>query len=277
MIVHVARIAALTAVITASMFLPYLPGRYDGLAATLSVMAQVTGVVGLILVPLGAVWLIYERRASTRHRGYYFAIASLAGSAILAFMAAGVGFGGVGVSLGFGVLAAWLAAVARTVPRLKLLKRPERRLNAAPLYLLVVPLAVAAVRLSWLDRASEACRERAMRDSAALLNDIEKYRATYGYYPVSLLALHTDYEPSIMGIKQFHYERNGDGYNVYFEHPSTTFGTQEIVMYNTRDEHHFPSHDSDILLWTPEQLRARPGYYAVRDASRPHWKRFLFD
>lgn len=35
------------------------------------------------------------------------------------------------------------------------------------------------------------------------------------------------------------------------------FGAREIVMYNKRDEHHFPSHANDILRWTPEQLRGR--------------------
>jgi hypothetical protein len=281
---HLARIAALTLVITACMFLPYLPGRYDGLAVTLSVMAQAAGVVGLLLVPLAAAWLIYEVRASKRHtpprldRGYYFAIASLTASAIVALAVAGAAATTLGISLGVGVLAAWIFGAWRLARRLAALKHPvSRRFNPVPLYILMVPVVAAVIRFSLLDRAADFSRERAMSDSAAVLTDIEKYHAVHGQYPTSLLALWTDYEPTVVGIPQFHYERSGDAYNIYFEQLSTIVGTREIVMYNKRDEHHLPSHDSDILLWTPEQLRARRGYYAVRDASRSHWKRLLFD
>jgi hypothetical protein len=48
-------------------------------------------------------------------------------------------------------------------------------------------------------------------------------------------------------------------------------------MYNKLDEHVMTSHDNDILVRTPAELEARRGYYAVHDASRPHWKYFWFD
>jgi hypothetical protein len=34
----------------------------------------------------------------------------------------------------------------------------------------------------------------------------------------------------------FHYERNGDGLNTYFEQTSEMLGTEEIVMYNKLGE-----------------------------------------
>ena len=54
-------------------------------------------------------------------------------------------------------------------------------------------------------------------------------------------------------------------------------GTREIVMYNPLDQHALPSHDTDILRWTPEELAARPGHLELRDAPNPHWKVFWFD
>jgi hypothetical protein len=33
----------------------------------------------------------------------------------------------------------------------------------------------------------------------------------------------------------------------------------------------------DLLRRTPEELELRRGYYAVHEASHPHWKYFLFD
>ncbi|NOT61098.1 MAG: hypothetical protein HOP19_12840, partial [Acidobacteria bacterium] len=52
---------------------------------------------------------------------------------------------------------------------------------------------------------------------------------------------------------------------------------EDIVMYIQRDEHHFPSHANDILRWTPEPLRNRKAYYAIKDTAIPHWKYFWFD
>ena len=67
----------------------------------------------------------------------------------------------------------------------------------------------------------------------------------------SLLALWPDYKPSVIGIKQYHYEPNGEAYNVYFEQLSNRFGTREIVMYNKLDQHAFASHAAHILETSP--------------------------
>jgi hypothetical protein len=48
-------------------------------------------------------------------------------------------------------------------------------------------------------------------------------------------------------------------------------------MYNPHDDHLMPSHASWILLWSPEQIRAQQGWYAVHDLAQPHWRYFWFD
>jgi ABC-type xylose transport system permease subunit len=86
---------AMTILIIACMFLPFLPGGYDGFTVTLSGMSQLFGVAGLLLVPIGTLWLIYEsrkrapknRERSNKDKGYYFAMASVVASSILAIMA----------------------------------------------------------------------------------------------------------------------------------------------------------------------------------------------
>jgi hypothetical protein len=46
------------------MFLPFLPGEYDGLAVTLSALAQAFGVVGgVLLAPESAIWFESARPA----------------------------------------------------------------------------------------------------------------------------------------------------------------------------------------------------------------------
>jgi hypothetical protein len=49
-----ALMSVIAALIAFGMVYPFLPGGYDGLAVGLSMMAQVFGIVGLPLIPLGA-------------------------------------------------------------------------------------------------------------------------------------------------------------------------------------------------------------------------------
>jgi len=50
------------------------PGTHDSLAVTLSMMAQALGFSGLLLVPIGVPWLIYELMKRTEMRGSPHAI-----------------------------------------------------------------------------------------------------------------------------------------------------------------------------------------------------------
>ncbi len=284
-VTHLVRMSAIILLILACMFLPFLPGEYDGLAVTLSMMSQLFGVIGLLLVPIGAVWLIYEtkKRATTngklsKDRTRHFAIASVVAASFVALVVSLGAFVNHKLSFGFCALALWAYLVSRLLSRLKLLKNAEsRNFNATPLYLICIPLAAAIFTFTLVERATEFSRNYAIAKSAPLINDIEQYRNANGHYPKSLAALWPNYKPSVIGIKQYHYEPHGEAYNMFFEQFTFRFGAQEIVMYNKLDEHFFASHAMDILLWTPEQLRARRGYYAVHDAAIPHWKYFWFD
>ena len=268
---------AITLLILACIFLPFLPGSYDGLAVTLSGMAQLFGMGGLILVPIGLAWLICEHRKQ-KGKGYYFAAASVVALSIIAVIACVGVIDNIGFSLVIIVLALWAYCVSRIVPKLKLLKYAESgTFNPAPLYLVFIPIAVFVFQLILVDPAIEFSRNYAIAQSAELIDNIEEYRIANGHYPKSLLAEHQDYEPSVIGIKQYYYEPNGEAYNLFFEQFTNRFGTREFVMYNKLDEHTMIAHDSDILEWTPEELRERRGWYAVHDALHTHWKYFWLD
>ena len=160
--------------------------------------------------------------------------------------------------------------------RAKGLKTAEtENFNAAPIYLVILPIVGAIFQFSLMGRAVEFSRNRAIMNCAPLISEIEQYHKANGMYPISLLALWPDYKPSVIGIKQYHYEPNGEAYNVYFEQLSNRFGTQEIVMYNKLDQHAFASHAAHILESSPSTTRT--GYYAVNAASSEHWKYFWFD
>jgi hypothetical protein len=277
MALHLVCIAAITLGALVCSFLPFLPGGYDGLAVTLSAMARMFGVAGLLLVPIGVLWLIYEfrQRTSKPVGAYYFALAALVAASLVAMVIVLGAFIHLGFSSGFITLAWWGCVVIRLAPGLKRLKTAARRsAHPAPLYLVCIPVVVALVQWTLVPHTVAFSRNYAIRQSATLIKDIEGYQQANGRYPASLQALWPDYKPGVIGIEQFHYEPYGEAYNLYFEQSAVPFGTREIVMYNKLNEHHLPSHAMDILRWTPEQLRSRKAYYALHAAASPHWKYF---
>ena len=285
---HIVRIAALTALLVLCTFYPVLPGGHDPLAVSLSAMAQTFGLAGLLVLPVGLIWLVSElqkrarrkRNLAAKARGYYFALASMMTASILAVAAVLVALMNGGLAFAVITLVMLCYIGSRLIPKLKLLKKAEaENFNPAPLYLVFIPVIVLAFQLILTPRATNVSRHRAIAQSAELIGDIEAYHAAYGRYPSSLLALHKDYKPSVIGIEQFHYAPNGQAYNLFFEQPTfaTDFGIREIVMYNRLDEHVMVSHAAWILAGAPEELEARQGWHSSHDSSIPHWKSFLFD
>jgi hypothetical protein len=280
MMTHVLGIAAATAAVILCTLLPFLPGRYDSLAVPLSLMAQLFGKVGLLLVPVGALWLAsaHWSRAAPRRQDIIAVAALIASSIVWGIVSLGAFMESVTLGLGALVLGAYALVRARRRFRSGTGPTPATG-RAAPLYLVVVPVAVALVQRALAGPVTEFSRDRAIRNSAPLIADIERYRIANGRYPRSLVSVNRDYLPRVIGIKEYRYEPRGDAYNVLFEQLTLSLGTTEIVMYNPRDEQAMTSHALDVLQLTPEQLAVDQtrGHYAVRDARRPHWKYFWFD
>ena len=277
---HCLRITTATAGIILGTLLPFLPGRYDSLAVPVSLMAQIFGKVGLLLVPVGVLWVASGYWSRLSGKQYGIAIAALIASTVVWVIVSLGALVSSGLLLGLGALALWIYVVLRVLPRLRLLKSATPRpTSAVAFYLLIVPVAVALLQMAVVAPAIEFSRSRAIRNSARLIADIEQYRAAHGRYPASLLSVWEDYLPGIIGIKEYHYEPSGDAYNLFFEQFALEFGTREFVMYNPRDQQVMTSHKMDLLELTPQQLALEQsrGHYAVRDAPHPHWKYFWFD
>ena len=271
------------------MVYPLLPGQYDALALPLSTIVQVFATVGLLLVPMGALWLAYELRKQARrnrslpvtNRGYYFALVSLIVVSLLLLIISLIATFGVGTSFGVLTLAFGIYAISRSIPGIKRLKKDESEtVNPTPFYFILIPIAVLLFQLTLAPRVTELSRNHAIAQSAEFVDDIESYHKDHGHYPKSLLAIWKDYYPSVVGIEKYHYAPNGDAYNLFFEQPRfllDNIGTREFVVYNPLDEHMIISHTSWILLLPPEELEATQGWYAVHNAASPHWKYFWFD
>jgi hypothetical protein len=265
---HALGIVAAIAVIVLCTLRPFLPGRYDALAVPLSQMSVAFGIVGLLLVPFGAAWaasIHWSRFASKRAlcaRGAAIALAVVWGILSLVALASS-GWSLAVLTLAAGAFALWML-------------RPVRQRTAPALYMIVVPIAVAVLQLALVGRATDFSRNRAIQNSAPLLADIERFRANQGRYPPAIASLHKDYSPGVVGIERYEYTPAGDAFHLHFEQLTFRLGTQEIVMYNPRDEHAIVSHDSDALR-RPQLLSMRTGFYAMNDAPQAHWKYFWFD
>src|SRR5687768_9265510 len=192
MIRHFLWIAAITVLALASMFYPFMPGTYDRMAIPLSGIVQVCGLTGLLLVPIGMVWLIYElvnRRRTLgslpQHgRRHWFAVCALAASLVVG---AGVALASIqtGPSLAVCVLILCVYGISRAAPAVIQLKSGRHiGFNPAPLYLTIVPSVLATAQLTLLKTAVEISRNRTIMGSAQFINAIEAYRAAHGRYPL---------------------------------------------------------------------------------------------
>jgi hypothetical protein len=286
---HFALAAAIVTVLFLCIVYPFLPGAYDTLAQPISTLVQVFAALGILLVPVGVAWLVYEMRNQVKRkhnpsvgaRRYYFALASIVTSSLVVLALGVVALGTVGISLAAVLLALWVYVLWRLVPTLKRIKSAEEnQFSPAPFYLISIPIAVLLFQLLVAAPLTNSSRNRAIANSSEFINDIEQYHAQHGQYPKSLLAQWKDYYPDVVGIEKYHYSPHGDSYNLFFEQPKFFFdniGTREWVVYNPRDEHRIYSHTAWFLLLAPEELERSQGWYAVHDTSHPHWKYFWFD
>lgn len=254
------------------MFLPYLPGRYDGLACDVSYLMHVLSYSSLLLVPVGVLWVANGRVGISSVVGKL-----LMGSVGLICLLMAVS----AAARGSLVLGALLIAVSYYF-----LLKVDAWMRGQPgssfpiaVFLVLFPIVLFVARSLFLERAAEYSRAIAIRNSESLIRDIESYRKREGHYPISIQSLHndSDYPPGVIGIRQYYYEPNGEAYNLYFEQLSTGLDMQEIVMFNKLDEHHFASHARDILEYTDAELALRRGDRRKINLETPHWVMIEFD
>ncbi len=262
-----------TAIITAT-FLPFFPGGYDALSKPLSGMAWVFGRVGLLLVPLGGLWLLFSKRsgAGVKRNGWLLWI-TIGTCILIALVLILIAFAfGPLLAAGTGAITGLL--ILRLVCRLRA-ARPVGRM--VPGMLAVAPFFVLATQLAFIEPIASRARNRVITNSAPLIAEIERYRTRQGVYPASLFSLYGDCKPGIVGVQRYYYEPSGDAYNLIFEEPSPEFGLRRFVVYNPRDKQRLTVHETDRLLLDDASLDAdNAGYTIVLPLPEPHWKLFTF-
>jgi hypothetical protein len=284
MITHLVRIVVIILLIALCVAYPFLPGEYDSLAMPFSTIAQGFGVLGVLFVPVGALWLIAELRQRSRPikgRGFVFAVITVIIGTLIAAALTLAGLATVGRSLAVVLLVVWLYSLSKLIPLLRAMRQFERdRFNPTPLYLVIIPLSVLTFQIAAAAPLTAASRARAIASGAETIADIEAYREAQGRYPNSLLGVWKDYYPRVVGVERYYYRPERDAYNLYFEQPRfllDNVGTREFVVYNPLDQHFIVSHPSFLLRLTSDQFSSSPGWYEVHDAGSDHWRYFWFD
>jgi hypothetical protein len=287
------RILAVVGLLVAGMVYPFLPGEHDRVAVPVSLMIQAAAAPAGLLVPLGLVWLVVNRRrrlgdpaASQRWHAAFAWTALMVTTLAVVLAAALVATGERARLIGLVTLVAWGLVVRRWVGAIR--GRGTGGASAglpatrwvAPAYCLIVPAAVLLAQLPLAKPLTNASRARAMAASAEVLDGLERYRAANGGYPEALEALHPDYSARVVGVDGYRYARRGESYDLSFEQPRfllDDIGAREIVVYNPRDEQLVLSHAAWVLAFSPAQLAANQGWYSARELGVPHWRSFLFD
>lgn len=273
---HIILLLLITTTITGCIFLPFMAGDYDSFSVTLSAILQLAVITSLLLVPVGIIWLIYERGRS--RRSYQFAGISIVISAIIILAAALGAFISHAVSMAFVILIAGVYIIGQLLAGRRRMKRtPEKRRVFLPVYLIAIPLTVMCFRWFLLEDAVAFSRNRVIQQSEVLIHDIETYHEKNGHYPSSLLSIWEDYKPGVKCIRRYQYELNGSAYNLFFEQFSNHLTIKEIVMYNKLNEQEMTSHNQDLLLLSPAALNVQRGYFTSKQLPQPHWKYFWFD
>lgn len=261
-----------TSVLLLTMLLPYLPGRYDASAATLSFVIQVASYVSLLFVPVGLAWMVNHKRSSLWHRLTFM----LAGFIVFVAVVAAVAVNQLAMGVMLGMVAIMFLRDTHRHTHANV-EGIDKARNSIPLGLALVPVVLVAFIASVLPRAAEWSRERAIQHSATLIAAIDSFRQRWGHYPLSLQSLNRDIPTGIVGIERFHYEPNGETYNLFFVRISSDLDTMEVVMFNPRDEHRFTSHELDILQYSGDSLALRRGDRRRTTLAQPHWVSILFD
>lgn len=262
------QLIALNVLVVLCIFLPFLPGPYDKLSLVISGIAQLTGYVGLLLVPIGILWLIQELRKSAGNvktltlwsSGYYYAITATVICTFLSLFFALALLMEVGISASLIALIFIGFMLNRQISAIKVLKYnflPS--FNVAPLYLLSIPIIAFIVCSFLISPVSEYSRNYAMKQGLEAIAAIENYHHQTGSYPASIEYVPNVPKPSIMGTDKFIYELNGDAYNLAFVQHQHLGATREVVMYNKNDQHNVK------------------GHFANYNTNQPHWKYYWLD
>lgn len=262
-----------TSLLIGVSFVPFLPGSYSTVAIGASALVQMAGFFGLLLVPVGSVWLLLQMR--TKHvepkipdrwvNGYYLSLLAFIPTIGFLTLLLAVGFNQVEISeraLFMSFIVVLIIFCYSVTARLK--NSRSDKFNFLPLYLIVIPLAAWCTKNFWVEKIADISRDNAIVQSLPLIEALEEYHSENGIYPVSLDELKGKYltmipSSGVIGIKPYVYEKTGNSYQLSFVQWLHWGATEEIVIYSRVNQ---------------AQIK---GYFAGFSTKYPDWRYYWFD
>jgi hypothetical protein len=244
------KLAAMHLLLVAIILVQFLPGPPNKIVLGMSILAQCAGFFGMVLVPIGVAWLTLEivklKTGNLYGRpSFYLAIAAtviitglMALFLILAIFALHE------TLLTLLSLIPLLILFSKAIKGIKALKNDTAiQLNAAPVYLITIPLLAFATTLYLIEPVSAFSRNFAIKRSEPLIASIEDYKNKEGQYPESIDELKGAYlkkipSPFIMGIPGgFRYNKINGSYSLSFSQWLDWGSLEEIVLYDKSNLH----------------------------------------
>lgn len=265
---------------------PFLPGKYDTSGIAFSTFVQIYSGIGLLSIIPAGFWLAFSLKINNKdrdnHNDYrkyrsalkiYFWINLFTLLITVLF----IQFISRLVSIILLLSLIWIATIIW-----RKITAPVNKIHAPyiTVSLIFLPVSLLLFQLLISKTLTDWTRNRVINSSYELIEEIEKFKTTYGNYPLTLNAINKDYETGINSIEKYYYTYDSATYNLYFEQTRFFFdklGTREFVVYSPNDNYLMVSHVAWHMVIHPDQIRSNQGWYASKDLGVKHWKSFYFD
>jgi hypothetical protein len=276
---HLIRLALINLLLVVCFILPYLPGPSNDIVTAVSLYAQSPGFLGLIVLPIGLIWITFEllklRSNDLKYSKISFWLAIIATLLItligvlmtVVIIAQFSVFGGIMGSL---ILIYALIKSVKGIINLRL--QPSIRFNVVPVYLFIIPLVSLGARFYMEPSLSTYSRNTAIGQGESLIALIEEYKNKQGYYPSRLSDLGTSPRTHVMGIQPFRYNTTGNDFHLSFSQ-WVQFGiVEEIVLYDRKTAEDV----NQAYNYYFDQHRVK-GAFASYNTHHTHWRYYLCD
>lgn len=260
---------------------PFLPGPPNRLVVGLSALAQSAAFFGVVLVPVGLLWLFLDFRDRTKRIGMHRRVlASIAAGIVMVpallglvytFMLIGTGAG----IAGSAIVGLFCYYVWNGVRKLRAQSGP---FGFVPLCLLTVPTVSLLMHMYVMEPVSAYSRGLAMDRGEALIGLVEEFRAENGRYPVTLQELGEGLsaklpDSPVMGVSELKYNADAHGFNVSFSQWQHMAVDEEIVLFSKANLTGSEGLGFDYKL---DKHRVK-GAYASFGTGREHWRYYWCD
>jgi len=266
---------------------PFFPGPSNSLVIGLSSVSLTLGFFGLLLVPVGVLWIIFEwKKCRQPKENQIDWKPSYLLSIIATIIITGINtiyipliyqFEGVLAAGVFVILLCWiLHRMIRFIRKIK--TQPSRAFIYMPVYLIILPIIAYASNKFLVDPISNFSRTLAIQQSEVLIRAIEEYKNNEGTYPESLESMKGKYieeipESQIMGVTHYRYHKLDDDFTLAFSQWKDGAALEELVIF---DRNPVSRKDYTGFNYKLDRYRALTAF-AGYDAGVKHWRYYLCD